>query len=282
MVIRHNICKYPSTGKCIYCGSSQNGLSDEHIIPEALGGRLVYCGASCDVCRHDIEAFEGRLANGLFGSARSILSIKSTKTPRTRTKLKVGKIADPETVKMTYTSRDNHPGDLIMEKLQPPRFLGVETRSNSGKRSIQLVVKNIGGYPRPGNKSIELFCPSGTYLDFTRLLAKIAHCYWIAENPNADLHPVLADFIRCRSESEHDYFVGANPLMVTQYDDLHHVECGVVENEGFDYGYVDIALFAKYPPFNGYRVYVGSVGREMKFVWGRNDEVPEPPELDVE
>ena len=265
--------KYPSPAKCIYCGSSQDKLTDEHIIPEALGGRLVYRGASCDTCRRSIEAFEGRLANGLFGPARAVLAIESTKSARTRTKLKVGRFVDAKTVKTVYTSRDDHPGNLIMEKLQPPRFLSTEKEATSGPRLIQLIVKNIGEYPRPDDRHIELFPPSGTYLDFTRLLAKIAHCYWIAENPKSDLHPVLTGFIRGISEAEHDYFVGANPRIATPYDDLHHVECGVIEHDGFEYGYVDIALFSKYPPYNAYRVYVGSVGREMKFVWRKRDSM---------
>jgi len=211
----------------------------------------------------------------LFGPARALLGIASRKSRRPRSRLKVGKFENPDSVRMVYTDRGDHPGNLILEKLQPPRFLDEGCPTAQGRRRIGIIVKNIGGYPRGDGSHIELLSPGATYLDFTRLLAKIAHAYWIAEMPGAMLHPVLPGFIRGKSESEHDYFVGSNPHLEQFFDDLHHVESGFVESGGFQYGYVDIALFASYPPFNSYRVYVGSVGREMKFVWASRSPAQE-------
>jgi hypothetical protein len=256
---------YPSPGACIYCGESTRRLTDEHIIPESLGGRLVFREASCDSCRHKIEAFEGRLINGLFGSARAILGITSSKKAKPRKKLKVARRVNKTTARKVYTSRDDHPGNLIMETLKPPRFL-TSVPPNPGPRSIGLIVKNLKHDPWKPNEYIELFAPIDTYLDFTRLLAKIAHGYWIAENPLALLHPVLSDLILGKSDIGHDYFIGSSESIRTTFDDLHHVQCSMMEHQGFTYGYVDISLFSCYPPFNGYRVYVGSVGREMRFI----------------
>ena len=56
MIRRH---RYGAVGKCIYCGAEGVQLTDEHIIPEALGGELVIEKASCDLCQGQTHAFEG-------------------------------------------------------------------------------------------------------------------------------------------------------------------------------------------------------------------------------
>src|ERR1039458_9151362 len=38
-------------GRCIYCGTTEGRLSDEHVTPYGLSGRLVLVDASCD--RHE-------------------------------------------------------------------------------------------------------------------------------------------------------------------------------------------------------------------------------------
>ena len=51
---------FDPAGECIYCGA-QEELSREHVIPFALGGRVVLPDSSCARCAAETSAFEGRL-----------------------------------------------------------------------------------------------------------------------------------------------------------------------------------------------------------------------------
>ena len=50
--------RYPSLGCCIYCGApaAETTLTEEHIIPKAIGGRLIFDGASCKACQDQTHA----------------------------------------------------------------------------------------------------------------------------------------------------------------------------------------------------------------------------------
>jgi hypothetical protein len=61
---------------CIYC-QSQEQLSDEHVIPYALGGRtIIWCG-SCEACRLKTQAFENEALNGEMQGARYVEQLPS-------------------------------------------------------------------------------------------------------------------------------------------------------------------------------------------------------------
>lgn len=55
---------------CVYCGAKNVALSDEHIVPFALGGTHVLRGASCATCACITSKFELKVARGLWGQAR--------------------------------------------------------------------------------------------------------------------------------------------------------------------------------------------------------------------
>jgi hypothetical protein len=46
----HGLTKIASKGACIYCGTSNTVLTDEHVIPSSLGGQHILLGASCRPC----------------------------------------------------------------------------------------------------------------------------------------------------------------------------------------------------------------------------------------
>jgi hypothetical protein len=69
-----------TAASCIYCGTQADQteakeLSDEHIIPYALGGNLVLPKASCDRCAKETHAFEGHLAGKTYEFARTHLLV---------------------------------------------------------------------------------------------------------------------------------------------------------------------------------------------------------------
>ncbi|MCA1615176.1 MAG: HNH endonuclease [Acidobacteria bacterium] len=54
---RHSI----EIGKCIYCGTIEGGLSEEHVTPFGLGGQLVLLHASCKRCAKITSSLETTL-----------------------------------------------------------------------------------------------------------------------------------------------------------------------------------------------------------------------------
>ncbi len=68
--------KFPSAGFCIYC-SGVDGLTDEHIIPLSLGGRLILPDASCAKCSDVTKRFEQVVARDMYWRLRMTLGIAS-------------------------------------------------------------------------------------------------------------------------------------------------------------------------------------------------------------
>lgn len=66
----HGHTRIASKGKCIYCGDTTTPLTDEHIVPFALGGHHVIVDASCQKCAEITGRFEQDVARGMWGDAR--------------------------------------------------------------------------------------------------------------------------------------------------------------------------------------------------------------------
>jgi hypothetical protein len=69
-------CTYGLVGECIYCGAKLE-LSDEHIIPYGLGGRLVLPKASCSTCAEKTSKFERTCLRTMYGPLRLLYGLPS-------------------------------------------------------------------------------------------------------------------------------------------------------------------------------------------------------------
>lgn len=56
--------QYPPVDRCIYCGDREveGGLTDEHIVPQSIGGALILPRSSCRECAIPTGAVEGDFA----------------------------------------------------------------------------------------------------------------------------------------------------------------------------------------------------------------------------
>lgn len=66
----HNTVRAPEVGTCIYCGAKEH-LTDEHIVPLALGGAFVLPDASCQTCASITSKFERKVLRGFMFDART-------------------------------------------------------------------------------------------------------------------------------------------------------------------------------------------------------------------
>lgn len=67
---------YDAVGYCIYCGSTDQ-LSDEHVIPLGLGGRLVLPRSSCSRCSSKTSKLERTCLRTMYGPLRLLYGLPS-------------------------------------------------------------------------------------------------------------------------------------------------------------------------------------------------------------
>ena len=64
-------------GRCIYCGSTDGKLSEEHVTPFGLSGLLVLLNASCERHSTVTSALEDRILRGMFFASRAALGTRT-------------------------------------------------------------------------------------------------------------------------------------------------------------------------------------------------------------
>jgi HNH endonuclease len=67
--VRHRMTIGP-VNRCIYCDATGVKLTDEHIVPKGIGGRLELLQSSCEPCQRKIQPVEDELMNFPFQPAR--------------------------------------------------------------------------------------------------------------------------------------------------------------------------------------------------------------------
>jgi hypothetical protein len=61
-------------GRCIYCGTAEAKLSEEHVTPFGLGGKLTLLDASCTGCGVITSRFERVVLRNMFFAARAAMA----------------------------------------------------------------------------------------------------------------------------------------------------------------------------------------------------------------
>jgi hypothetical protein len=174
--------RFAPIGECIYCGDTQD-LTDEHIIPLALGGTLILPDSSCKKCAAMTSAIELKVLRGFMYDARVIGNF-----PSRRKKLW------PKTWRMRLLTRghDVVEHDLPLQEASALLMLPTLTRASILNNQPPTHGVNIVGIEtiRFG-KNIETLLRdrdvSGMEVtaqiqatEFAQLLAKIAYSYHVA------------------------------------------------------------------------------------------------------
>ena len=56
--------------RCIYCGTTEGKLTDEHVLPHSLYGKIQLRSASCDRCQKIIHKYETVVTSAMLGAIR--------------------------------------------------------------------------------------------------------------------------------------------------------------------------------------------------------------------
>ncbi|HXH47037.1 MAG TPA: HNH endonuclease [Bradyrhizobium sp.] len=192
----HGHTRIPTRGQCIYCGATGVRLTDEHVVPLALGGAHILEGASCDTCANVTKKFEQDVARELWGAPRI-----SYNAPSRRKKNRPSHIilSDPErsgrTVKVPYSE---YPAAMVFYKMSKAGLLeglpeNVDVSSAWRVVAICDQEKSEAFIEKYGMKVPSSFrhVPES----FARMLAKIGYCNLLTMLEPGAFRPICLPYI---------------------------------------------------------------------------------------
>jgi hypothetical protein len=213
-------------GFCVYCGATEGELTEEHIIPYALGANATIARASCSTCQEKTSAIEREVCRPIAGMARIRTGIQ-TRRPGKR-------VAIPKQVQIDGVWRrpsfppDEFPATLCYPVFDKPGI--VASRPPQGhynqigfcalaldKNMHELAARAKSAH---GASSIKLaeFRPA-VLMNF---VAKVAQAAAYALLPAECFQPLLGK--AATSEGVFDDLLGGGGAFPIQDDVLHAVE----------------------------------------------------------
>ncbi len=247
---------YPPLNRCAYCLSTAN-LSKEHIIPFGFGGQLIIPKASCKAHRESTSKFEDFILRKYLCALRSHLGLPSRK-PADRPdgyvlKLRRGSHSWKQKVKLA-----DHPGFVrfMMFAEGPGRVAGRPREQATW--SVRFINAEI--FPdivvrlaRLGADSFE-DAVSINAMDLARLIAKIGHCFAIAELGFDAFEELYVTHLVTSEAKDWNYWVGGydrgRNVVARELHELRFLRRG-------DDLSVIVHLIVPYCPRYGYEVVVG-------------------------
>lgn len=249
---------YDPVGFCIYCGAKGVPLSDEHPIPDGLGGRHILPKSTCKPCQKIInEEVEQYCLRTFLGLPRAALDIRSSKKkPRARPSIRVRR-------KDGAIERIQLEGDIppvifmpvwpmpftLQGKPAPETFDGMHWASKPNETLAALNAEAvISEHIQPAK--------------FARFLAKISHSVAIAVFGAAFFKPVLPDLILGRKKVYIDFVGGSLDIRPPESDSAILTDFWPYERklDGHEYLVAHIRLF----PLLGAPDYVVVVGEKLQ------------------
>jgi hypothetical protein len=210
-------------GQCIYCGSTDD-LTDEHVLPYALGGQLVLNQASCKTCATITGKLEQKLLRGHWWPYRKKLGLQ-TRNPDASKELKRVKITKTDgTIIDAEMPLESFVAAMVF-KLAPPAILSGNEASGE-PYAKDAFFKLLGAMPKeamvdgkryllaPHDKiKFPVHFDSG---ELTRFLAKVAHGFAISkEGLSAFSEFYLPEFILGKTDGIQTYVGGYESPIIT-------------------------------------------------------------------
>jgi HNH endonuclease len=188
---------YDPPGKCIYCGCTRGPFGEEHIIPRALGGALVFKDSSCKKCEHIINSqIEAPVLNMMAAFRHRVLPARGRDKKRRPKEATIEILDNDDNIIKQFINPSERPRTLFLPQLPPPALLNPSARS----KPVQMwMMMHRGDLNEAKQKWGGVGHVAGRYdmRKYTRFLAKIAHGFVAAERPAefAEFQPLLPDFI---------------------------------------------------------------------------------------
>lgn len=203
--------RFNAVGRCIYCGS-KDALSDEHIIPFALGGNYVLPKSSCPQCSRLTARIENFCLRTMFGPLRMKLGLP-TRRPKERPETLpiILRYSDGSQTKLEVPI-DEYPFALGMLELQPARILRKLPPDSTGRMDAYIWhshhSEDLQTFLRKhGAVGCRISSLKFETLQFSQMLAKIAHG-WAYAHTERNYLPLVPDLLFGRT-MDPNYIVGS-------------------------------------------------------------------------
>jgi hypothetical protein len=251
--------RYASAGRCIYCAVEGVPLTDEHIVPESLGGDLIIEKATCEECQAQTHAFEGHACD-VYRAIRRQLNFPS-KTKGKKAALRSGSekfILDVDG-RRVKVSAEEFPALLTSLAFPLPTVLF--NLASDGDLPLTGGVHSIELMPQFGERLNEIkrkYRANSVSIvgvdkahrmdagDFGRMLAKIGHSYAVAQLGLDGFKPVLSNIIRGQRPFFLTHYIGSQVVTTEQGTDLHEVSFDKTSLAAGAFVVVRVRLFASY------------------------------------
>ncbi|MGE0531417.1 MAG: HNH endonuclease [Hyphomonadaceae bacterium] len=198
--MNHGPTHTESKGVCIYCGARGVPLSDEHIVPYAIGGSHVIRKASCRACAKITGAFEQKVLRDLWGDARA-----SFNAPTRRKKERRSHITMPDAGAGSLTLPvAEHPGGFVFYAMCKAGLLQGFSNEVDLSAGWRLVVVDddkrrqnfLAKYPDRLTMRFR-HVPK----DFARMIAKIGYGHIMTALDPGDFNPICVPYILGKADN---------------------------------------------------------------------------------
>jgi hypothetical protein len=242
--------------RCIYCGETEfipgsgKKLSEEHVIPEGLGGNLVVPEASCERCNSITSKIERAILKTTLLTPRRFLKIRGKKKKREEMLFPLAQFVDGKNIK-TELPLEDHPAMIFLPVFDPPGILVGRRPNESGLVDYwteEVIQGSMNEIISRGRNSFAT--PHVDLVRFCQFLGKIAYSFIVSElgmdgvssrlPKKLILRPVKDSERLCR-----DYFlVGGEAESYAKSTELHRLGWSIAQKQGVSYAIVTIRLFS--------------------------------------
>jgi hypothetical protein len=236
--------KYSPVGVCIYCGTREGRLTDEHIIPFGLGGTWILPKASCLACAKVTAQVEQFCQRPMLGKLRIRLALPTRRPKDRREKLPLEFVYLDGRREERIVPASEVPFACMGFRFPAPGILRGQAPTNQfeGELVLRFVDEELRSHLK---ERVRLKLGSFNDLTFSRMLAKIAHSYAVASLGLGSFRPLLPDTILGRSKTA-AYLVGGDTSgpAIQLPSMLHDVVLQDCVSSGHVYTLAGIQLFA--------------------------------------
>lgn len=215
---QHGGHRVPSPGRCIYCGANGVQLTDEHVVPYALGANsLVLEKSSCATCQAIIQRYEQEVLKKQLGTFRAQVSAPTRRKKDRLTEvwmhfMEVDAQARPlRDLGHRVVPLDEAPLAICLWSSPMPRLLDPTASGGSlgqpwtwiDKHAVTDIARQVA--KETGAEHVAAKIGEVNRIHYLRSLAKTAHAYATATIGLEAFEPLLPDLILGRRDDVETY-----------------------------------------------------------------------------
>ncbi len=244
--------RFPPAGRCIYCGTTDSQLSDEHIVPFGLAGNaLVLPNSSCALCAKVTAKIENDVLRKQFLELRTALKIPTRNKKDRPTEFdlsmhfsKDGDSFGDASSQIEAMLPEEFPWQCLGLMMDRAGFLLGVPRFQPLSWDFWSIGNAAPKVPLAGYRAVAMRAGKINPYTFARFLAKIGHSYACAHYGRDAFEPMLLDLIYGKTDGAFRHWIGGDlTVQPPMPGKLHYVSATQVERGGSTYIVARMQLF---------------------------------------